>query len=303
MNIGLMLLYENWNEDFSKAFQNQHEIIMLSEQLGFNEVWITEHHFNKFSLSSSIMTLMAYIIATTKKIRVGTASILTPIYNPIIVAEAIATLNILSNNRFNFGVAKGGPFKKQNRMFDFENSRETMLENLDQIFSYLKDESSVYPKPIGNIPTFIASKNEQSIKFAAQRDIGLMAAHLWSTEIIKDIIEQYKKANYLNLPPQIMCSRGFYMASSNDEAINEALPALTRFREQMEEQGISSPIFYDEDYWIENGIIGDKETCLKKVKELKDLGITNLALKPISNEVEKNKNSLELFAKEILVNL
>ncbi len=67
MNIGLMLLYENWNEDFSKAFQNQHEIIMLSEQLGFNEVWITEHHFNKFSLSSSIMTLMAYIIATTKK--------------------------------------------------------------------------------------------------------------------------------------------------------------------------------------------------------------------------------------------
>lgn len=303
MNIGLMLLYENWNDDFSKAFQNQQEIIMIGEQLGFDEVWITEHHFNKFSLSSSIMTLMAYIIATTKRIRVGTASILTPIYNPIIVAEAIATLNILSNNRFNFGVAKGGPFKKQNRLFDFENSRERMLESLDQIFSYINTQSSVYPKPIGNIPTFIASKDAQSITFAAQRDIGLMAAHLWSTDIIENMIEQYKKANYLNLPPQIMCSRGFYMASSNDEAINEAIPALKRFREQMEKQGISSPIFYDEDYWIENGIIGDKETCLKKINELKELGITNLALKPISNEVEKNKKSLELFAEEILVNL
>ena len=88
MNIGLMLLYENWGDNFTKAFENQHEMIMLGEQLGLDEVWITEHHFNKFSLSSSIMTLMAYIIATTKKIRVGTASILTPIYNPIIVAES-----------------------------------------------------------------------------------------------------------------------------------------------------------------------------------------------------------------------
>jgi len=301
MDIGLMLLYENWDEDFSKAFQNQHEIIMLSEELGYKEVWITEHHFNKFSLSSSIMTLMAYIIATTKKIRVGSASILTPIYDPIIVAESIATLNILSNNRFNFGVAKGGPFEKQNDMFDFENSREKMLENLNKIFSYLKDDSFVYPKPIGNIPTFIASKDEQSIKFAAQNNIGLMAAHLWSTDIIKDLIEQYKKANYINLPPKMMCSRGFYMASSNDEAIDEALPALKRFRIQMENQGISSPIFYDEDHWIRNGIIGDKKTCLKKVKELKDLGVTNLALKPISNDVNKNKRSLELFAKDILV--
>lgn len=32
----------------------------------------------------------------------------------------------------------------------------------------------------------------------------------------------------------------------------------------MEQQGISSPIFYDENYWIENGIIGDKKTCLEK---------------------------------------
>ena len=50
-------------------------------------------------------------------------------------------------------------------------------------------------------------------------------------------------------------------------------------------------------------IIGDKETCLKKVKELKNLGITNLALKPISNDTEKNKKSLEYFAKEILASL
>ncbi|XPV69402.1 MAG: LLM class flavin-dependent oxidoreductase [Halarcobacter sp.] len=303
MNIGLMLLYENWGDNFTKAFENQHEMIMLGEQLGLDEVWITEHHFNKFSLSSSILTLMAYIIATTKRIRVGTASVLTPIYNPIIVAEAVATLNILSNNRFNFGVAKGGPFNKQNELFDFENSREHMLQDLDEIFSYLKDDSAVFPKPIGNIPTFIASKDETSISFAAQRDLGLMVAHLWSTDIIKKMIEQYKNAHKQNNPPRLMCSRGFYMASSNDEAIDEALPALKRFREQMEQQGISSPIFYDENYWIENGIIGDKKTCLEKIHQLKELGITNLALKPISNELEKNKQSLKLFSNEILKSL
>ena len=93
------------------------------------------------------------------------------------------------------------------------------------------------------------------------------------------------------------------MAETDDEAIKEALPSLKRFREQMEAQGISSPIFYDENYWIDNGVIGDKDTCLNKIKELKALGITNLALKPIANNIDKNKKSLELFAKEVMVNL
>lgn len=303
MKIGLMLLYENWSNDCKKAFDNQHEMILLGEQLGLEEVWITEHHFNKFSLSSSIIALMGYIAAITKTMRVGTASVLTPIYDPIIVAEAVATLSILSNGRFNFGVARGGPFEKQCAMFDFENSREKMLQSLDQITTYLKKESGVFPETLGNIPTFIASKHEESIKFAAQRDIGLMAAHLWSNEIIQDMIDQYKKAHTQNLPPQMMCSRGFYMAETDDEAIEEALPSLKRFREQMEAQGISSPIFYDENYWIDNGVIGDKDTCLNKIKELKALGITNLALKPIANNIDKNKKSLELFAKEVMVNL
>ncbi|RXJ60915.1 LLM class flavin-dependent oxidoreductase [Candidatus Marinarcus aquaticus] len=302
MNIGLMLLYENWGNNYSTAFQNQHDLIMHAEKLNFDDVWITEHHFNKFSLSSSILTLMAYIIASTKKINVGTASILTPIYNPIIVAEAIATLNILSNNRFYFGVAKGGPFKKQNEHFDFEDARKSMLHNLDQIFSHLKESSDVYPKPIGNIPTFIASKDESSIRYAAQRDIGLMAAHLWPMALIKNMLTQYEEFHPHHASAKMMCSRGFYMAQSNEEAINEALPALKRFREQMESQGISNPIFYDENHWIENGIIGDKQTCVEKINELKALGVTHLALKPISNEVEKNKASLELFSQEVLVN-
>ena len=300
MKIGLMLLYENWGDDYVKAFQDQYEMILFGEKLGFEEVWITEHHFNKFSLSSSIITLMGYIAAITKTMRIGAASILTSVHDPIVVAEAVATLDVLSGGRFNFSVAKGGPFEKQCRMFDFENSREKMLASLEKINDYLKKESEVQPKPIGKIPTFIASKHETSIEFAAKKGVGLMAAHLWSNEIIRDMIEKYKKAHTQNIAPQMMCSRGFYMAQSDDEAFNEALPALKRFRKQMEAQGISSPIFYDENYWIDNGVIGNKNTCLKKIKELQALGITNLALKPIANDVNKNKTSLELFAKEIV---
>lgn len=298
MNIGLMLLYENWNQDYLTAFENQKKLVLLAEELNFDDAWITEHHFNRFSLSSSILTLLGHLIGVTKKINIGSASILTPIYNPIIIAEAIATLDILSQNRFYFGVAKGGAFEKQNRFFDLQNSREKMLENLEQILELLKDESVIYPKTSNKIPMFIASKDDTSIEFATKHNIGLMSAHLWSKEIIQESIRKFK--NLSGIKPKMMCSRGFYIANSEQEAIDEALPALKRFREEMESQGISNPIFYDENYWIENAIIGDIETCCQKVDELKAIGVTHLALKPISNSIDKNINSLNLFATNIL---
>jgi len=62
-------------------------------------------------VSPSILTLLAYLAGVTSRIRLGSTAVLIAFRNPIQVAEDVATIDILSKGRFDFGVAKGGPFR------------------------------------------------------------------------------------------------------------------------------------------------------------------------------------------------
>ena len=86
----------------------QLRLVEMADQLGFDEAWFGEHHFNGFSVIPDPATMIAYAAARTNKIRLGTAGFLAPFYHPIRLAESIAVLDNLSQGRINVGVAKGG---------------------------------------------------------------------------------------------------------------------------------------------------------------------------------------------------
>src|SRR5258708_2878304 len=70
-------------------------------------MFMVEHHFTGQGQVSASMTLLAYLAAKTQKIRLGTAVVVLPWHNPVLVAEQAATLDLLSGGRFDFGVGKG----------------------------------------------------------------------------------------------------------------------------------------------------------------------------------------------------
>ncbi len=79
-----------------------------AEQLGFDSVWLAEHHFHSFGgLFSATPVIGAAIAQRTAKIRIGTAVILLPYHNPLRVAEDYATLDCLSGGRLQFGIGHG----------------------------------------------------------------------------------------------------------------------------------------------------------------------------------------------------
>ena len=122
------------SDDVPRLFHETLERIELVDQLGFDEVWIGEHHFSRHGLVSGLNTWMGAIAARTRQVRIGTAITILPFHNPIVAAEEAATLDILSNGRLNFGIGSG----YQRQEFDglgvpIDEARERFHESLEVI--------------------------------------------------------------------------------------------------------------------------------------------------------------------------
>ena len=106
-----------------------------AEQLGFDSIWLAEHHFHSFGgLFSATPVIGAAIAERTSSIRIGTAVILLPYHNPLRVAEDYATLDCLSGGRLQFGIGHG--FVKWEAMtfgIPLDELRDRFRENLEVI--------------------------------------------------------------------------------------------------------------------------------------------------------------------------
>ena len=68
---------------------------------------MVEHHFTGVGQVSASLNLLSFLAGRTRRLRLGTAVVVLPWHNPVLLAEQVATLDLLSNGRFDFGVGKG----------------------------------------------------------------------------------------------------------------------------------------------------------------------------------------------------
>src|SRR5262245_42865952 len=78
-----------------------------AEALGYHSTFVVEHHFTGFGQISATLNLLTWIGARTKTLRLGTAVMVLPWHNPVLLAEQAATIDLLSDGRLDFGVGKG----------------------------------------------------------------------------------------------------------------------------------------------------------------------------------------------------
>ena len=108
MRFGTFHLFP-WHEGKTQeqVLRESIEVIRVSEELGFDSVWLGEHHFSRYGLGSALLTIAALLAGTTKRLRIGTAVLVLPFYNPITLAEEIATVDLVSGGRFELGIGRG----------------------------------------------------------------------------------------------------------------------------------------------------------------------------------------------------
>lgn len=110
LNVGLLVPFRNppqWQMPSADFYAEQLLQVQLAEDLGYDQVWLTEHHFSEDGYSPSLFPLAAAIAARTTRIRIGFFLLLLPLHHPVAVAEAATAVDLLSNGRFDLGVGQG----------------------------------------------------------------------------------------------------------------------------------------------------------------------------------------------------
>lgn len=319
---------ENPYQDTRRAFREAVDTVVHAEHLGFEQAWITEHHFNPFSISASLFPLLAHLAARTSRIGLGAGAALLPLHDPVRMAEDIATVDALADGRLLLGVGRGGPFPDQFRHFHVapEQSRERLFEALELIGQALAQESldyfgdhycydnlSVYPRPIRRkLPVWLASLSPDSVALAAYRGYGLMAPSAAPLASIKATVDEFRRLGGGDCPPFVL-SRFFFCHQDRRRAREEALPFIRDFARNMRAAIAGAPTHgetplafgqpmsaYDEEALLAKAIVGDVAECIDQCEAIADaLGEHVLMLKPASYEAESSRRTLTLFAERV----
>ena len=110
LRFGLWYDFRNppqWRQDPALLYEGIVSQIERAEALGWDDVWLSEHHFIADGYTPSMLPLACAIAARTTKIQIGTSVLLLPLHDPLRVAEDAATVDVMSNGRFQLGVAGG----------------------------------------------------------------------------------------------------------------------------------------------------------------------------------------------------
>src|ERR1700730_17826965 len=98
---------ENLGAGAGQGFHDYIDYNVEAEALGYYSTFLVEHHFTGWSQISATLNLLTWLAARTKTLRVGTAVLVLPWHNPVLLAEQAATLDLLSGGRLDFGLGKG----------------------------------------------------------------------------------------------------------------------------------------------------------------------------------------------------
>jgi len=244
MKFGYVLAFRNPPElsnlpdpDFYAAMFEQ---IAYADEVGFETIWVTEHHFVDDGYLAAMMPMMAAIAARTGRIKVGSCVLLGPFYHPLRLAEDAALIDVISGGRLRLGIGVG---YRPEEFETFQIPRSERLSRTLEAIEILKlawkgerfsfegkhfqfKDARVLPKPVSpKGPELLwGGMNPKSIKRSAKLDLGF-ACNLGVEEIAQyhDALRELGKdpANY-----NVIHSRGVYVADSEDQAWNEIAPGM-----------------------------------------------------------------------------
>src|SRR4051812_13171583 len=131
----------------AQVFGEVAEQTRLADELGYAIAWFAEHHFSNYCLCASPLMLVAHCASITKKIRLGTAVVVLPLYNPARLLAEIATADALSNGRLMLGVGAGyQPYEFERFGVDIKANlemTEEFCDILDRAFPRISSATTV----------------------------------------------------------------------------------------------------------------------------------------------------------------
>jgi alkanesulfonate monooxygenase SsuD/methylene tetrahydromethanopterin reductase-like flavin-dependent oxidoreductase (luciferase family) len=212
------------------------EQAILADTLGFDAIWLAEHHFELYGRLPAPLTYLARLSGLTRRIGLGTAVVEAPYYHPLRLAEDAALLDILSSGRVRLGIGSGA----RNKPEEFATfgipleekaarTRET-IEILHQAFEhgtvnvdgdYFRYQTvAVNPRPIQSANRLIwLAASDSTVELAGQRGYPLLIPRVGVAERHQELVRRYRTS--LAGQPGFVAQLRFVYAAETERAAHE----------------------------------------------------------------------------------
>jgi alkanesulfonate monooxygenase SsuD/methylene tetrahydromethanopterin reductase-like flavin-dependent oxidoreductase (luciferase family) len=239
------------------SFQEAFELVDLAEAMGVDTAWLGEGHFRPDRSVLSAPIVVASAIATrTTRLRVGMAVQVLPLIHPLRIAEEAATVDQISQGRFEFGIGRSGNVRAYDIMgIDYAESKERFQEALDIILQAWSGETFSYTGTYNHITNATLSplpyqKPHPKIRIAASSGdsfsrigrlgypifLGLRVMDVEDlTANLRDYREAWMKAGHPGEAGDINVRFPMYIAPSDEEALEEPRESIEAFFRRMRE--------------------------------------------------------------------
>jgi alkanesulfonate monooxygenase SsuD/methylene tetrahydromethanopterin reductase-like flavin-dependent oxidoreductase (luciferase family) len=223
--------------DTGQGFRDWLDDNVEAEALGFKSTFLVEHHFSGWNQVSATLMLLTALAMRTTRLRLGTAVMVLPWHNPVLLAEQVATLDLVSGGRFDFGIGKG---YRHSEFRGFQIPPEEAEPRFEECLALMRrawttrerfshqgrfwhfEDIVVEPPPAQkpHPPLWVAAASEASIRRAAARGFNLILDQYAGAEALGERIRLYRserQAHGLGFDPrQVAVARQLYVA--RDEA-------------------------------------------------------------------------------------
>src|SRR5579875_2103576 len=245
MHTGLGLQMANLDRRVSDAEVYRFELGLgaRAERDGFDSVWVSEHHFSDYQLTSQQSMVLSWLAAQTTRIKLGTFVTVLPWHDPARVAESFSVVDLLSNGRAILGLGRGLGQKEfvgfrvamgESRR-RFKEYSEALLEALES--GVLEYEGELYrqprveirPAPLASFKgrTFASAVSPESMEIMARMGVGLLVIAQKPWETTEAELEAYRsryfELNAAEAPKPVLV---IVVGVSRDRAVVERMRSV-----------------------------------------------------------------------------
>lgn len=337
MNFGTFLLMQSPSAQSSEEmYARAIEHAQTAEALDFRNIWLAEHHFSTYGYVGRPVQLATYLAAKTSRIRVGTAVIVVPLHHPLMVAEEIATLDVLAGGRVDIGLGRGYQYYEFERLgLELDRARARWDESIDIIllalagkpFSYEGSlfaipETTVFPHPLQkpHPPIWVTAQSPESVAATVRRGFHLLTGGFGVPvermaefrQLFDRLVAEEKPATV----PDVGVQRAVYVTDNVDDARDAAEHARWNMRVTLSlrnhyervEHGhavaVPMPKEPDTDDLLERYVVvGTPDTVIRQIERIKHtVGITHFNCSFWFGDLDQQRvlKSMELFAREVM---
>ena len=316
------------NVDSGSGFREFVDYNMEAEQLGYHSTFIVEHHFTGYGQISATLNLLTWIGARTSTLRLGTAVMVLPWHNPILLAEQAATIDLLSQGRLDLGIGKGYRFNEfkgfgipmEEADSRFEECVEVMLKSWTSEVAFThKGKHWTFEDVIVEPPTFqkphpalwMGAGSPASIKRVAERRMSLLldqfAPHSTIIERVALFKAECEKAGRAFDPMQVGVARALYICETPEEKERVLAARMSSKAKQADlaqrpdGQNKASIMAYDDTRETADAgaLFGTVDEIIAKLQYLKSGGVEYVLLN-LGAAGPAGRDITRRFAKEIM---